>query len=71
MVENKKISGDIIRSQIKIMEENLASLEKEKIKYSKFRKFISGISLNIRIRKRQIQKRKEELQRKIDEGWIE
>ena len=53
------------------MEENLTSLEKEKIKYSRFRKFIFGISLNIRIRKRQIQKMKEELQKKIDDGWVE
>lgn len=69
MADNKKKTGDYYRDIIKHLEDNLQILENEKKKYSRFPRFIKGISFNIWNRKRQIRKYKNTLSKYIKDGY--
>lgn len=70
-MSNKKNTGAYFREIIDLIKINIKSLENDKKKYSKFRFFVTGISLNLRIRKRQLKGYEKKLQKYLDEGWIE
>jgi len=66
--KNKKVMGNYMRNIITLIENNIMNLEQDKIKYGRFQRFVRGISLNIAIRKRQLEQKKRKLQRYIDDG---
>lgn len=53
-MNNKKETGDYYRAQIDILRESLKSLLLERVKYGRFRRFVTGIDRNIRKRRKQI-----------------
>lgn len=69
MTDNKKDTGDYYRNIISELEKNLTTLENDKKKYSRFPRFIKGISFNIWKRKRQINGYKKTLARYIKDGY--
>lgn len=66
---DKKEQGDYFRNIISVLEKNLESLQSEKNKYSRFPRFIKGISFNIWNRKRQIKGYQKTLNRYIKDGY--
>lgn len=44
---DKQKTGDYIRNIIQIISENLENLEKERVKYGRFKKFLTGINKTI------------------------
>ena len=53
-MSNKKTTGDIFRFIIDTIASNLASLEMQRVKYGKFKRFIKGIDRNIAHCKKQL-----------------
>lgn len=51
---DKEQMGDFLRNIIEIISENLANLEKEKVKYGKFRQYVTGINKNIEKRQKDL-----------------
>ena len=66
---NKKKQGKYYRTIIKELEDNLTILEFDKKRYGMFRRFVTGINRNIRIRKQQLRYYQDELSKAIEQGW--
>jgi len=53
-MSDAKIMGDYVRNIIKTIQENLESLEKEKIKYGRFKNYVKATQKNIDQRRKDL-----------------
>jgi len=59
-----------MRLRLESLKLNLKSLEKAKERYGRIRRFVTGININIRLRKSQIARYERRIQRYLEEGRI-
>lgn len=68
-MKKRLATGNYYRNIIKTIEGNLESLENNRIRYGRFRRYITGIDKNINQRRNDLYYYERVLKRYIDEGW--
>lgn len=68
---NKQATGDYYRLIIDFLRENLLILEKERMRYSRFKRYVSAIDKNIQERRITLAYYEYLLDKYIKEGWAE
>lgn len=70
-MSNRSETGDYYRRIIKLLEYNIESLENERIKYGRFKRFVKGIDKNLKSRRKDLEYYNNLLNDYIKNDWAE